>query len=223
MTEAAESVGVARSTAHRLLAMLIHHGFAEQREDRRYHVGPILRSAVASSTTDEVLRQASARTIERLVARVGETVTLQVLDGTKVRVISTVECDKSLRIGSRTNRVMEARETSGGKALLALLPDAEIRRRLSGTSAAEMRKLMAAIDSARECGYATNDQESEVGVSAIGIAIPNRPIESTAAITIAIPTMRVGKRGLGSMFGPLQEAVAEVARSLPSAARTSSR
>lgn len=223
VSEAAESIGVARSTAHRLLAMLIHHGFAEQQDDRRYRAGPILRSAAAESTTDELLRQSASPTMEALVARVGETVTLQVLDGTKVRVIHTVECDRTLRIGSRTDRILEAHQTSGGKALLALLTDAEITRRFRSLSAGNFTRLMIAIQRTRDLGYGTNDQESEVGVSAIGMSIPDRPSESTAAITIAIPTMRVGRRGLTPMVRPLRDAAEEIAGLLPAPVPTPKR
>ena len=40
VSEAAERLGVARSTAHRLLAMLVYRDFAEQGPDRRYRAGP---------------------------------------------------------------------------------------------------------------------------------------------------------------------------------------
>ena len=42
MSEAAERLGVARSTAHRLLSMLLYRDFAVQDEDRRYDAGPVL-------------------------------------------------------------------------------------------------------------------------------------------------------------------------------------
>jgi len=220
VSEAAESVGVARSTAHRLLAMLIHHGFAEQTEDRRYRAGPILRSGTTGATSIDVLRQAALPTMEALVVKVGETVTLQVLSGTKVRVIDTVECDRSLRIGSRTNRVLDAHQTSGGKVLIALLSDEEILRRFGSVSGLVMSRLMTEIGRARELGYATNDQESEIGVSAIGTVIPNRSADATAAVTIAIPTVRVSKKGIASLLKPLQQAAEEIASRLPSTPRT---
>ena len=40
VSEAAERLGVARSTAHRLLAMLVYRDFAEQGTDRRYRACP---------------------------------------------------------------------------------------------------------------------------------------------------------------------------------------
>lgn len=40
LKDAAEELGTAPSTAHRLLAMLVYRGFAVQDEKRRYHRGP---------------------------------------------------------------------------------------------------------------------------------------------------------------------------------------
>ena len=42
VSEVAERLGVARSTAHRLLAMLVYRDFAVQDEDRSYRAGPVL-------------------------------------------------------------------------------------------------------------------------------------------------------------------------------------
>lgn len=215
VSEAARILGIARSTAHRILAMLTYHGFAEQGEDRRYLVGPILRAGAAGTTSIDVLRQTSLATLKALAARVGETTTLQVLTGSKSRVIETVECESSLRIGSRTGRLLEAHQTSGGKALLALLTDEEIERRYASARGLALERILTMVHQTRELGYGTNEQESEVGVSAIGMSIPGRTIETSAAVTIAIPTIRVGKKGLTSMLRPLREAVAEIVRSLP--------
>src|SRR3954469_21009932 len=43
ITDAAERLGVSRSTAHRLLGMLVYRDFAEQLPDRRYGPGPLMR------------------------------------------------------------------------------------------------------------------------------------------------------------------------------------
>jgi IclR family transcriptional regulator, acetate operon repressor len=46
VSEAAAHLGVARSTAHRLLTTLRHRGFAVQSDDRRYRAGPALHHAM---------------------------------------------------------------------------------------------------------------------------------------------------------------------------------
>src|SRR5258708_33978546 len=40
LTDAAQELGIAPSTAHRLRAMLVYRGFAVQHEKRGYHPGP---------------------------------------------------------------------------------------------------------------------------------------------------------------------------------------
>jgi len=42
VAQAADRLGVARSTAHRLLSMLCYRDFAQQTEDRCYTAGPVL-------------------------------------------------------------------------------------------------------------------------------------------------------------------------------------
>ncbi len=42
LNQAANELGIARSTAHRLLAMLVYRGFAVQDEKRIYHPGPAM-------------------------------------------------------------------------------------------------------------------------------------------------------------------------------------
>jgi DNA-binding IclR family transcriptional regulator len=46
VSQVAERLGVARSTAHRLLAMLAYRDFAVQDENRVYRAGPVLELAV---------------------------------------------------------------------------------------------------------------------------------------------------------------------------------
>ena len=45
LNQAATELGIARSTAHRLLAMLVYRGFAVQDEKRTYHPGPAMGAA----------------------------------------------------------------------------------------------------------------------------------------------------------------------------------
>ncbi|MGH3277713.1 MAG: helix-turn-helix domain-containing protein, partial [Trebonia sp.] len=55
---AAAELGVARSTAHRLLAMLVYRDFAVQAEDRSYHPGPAVSARPLRAGPAQRLRQA---------------------------------------------------------------------------------------------------------------------------------------------------------------------
>ena len=123
VSEAAERLGVARSTAHRLLAMLVYRDFAEQGKDRRYLPGPALYPAGLAPEQTLTLKEVARPHLQMLVAKVNETANLVVRVGTQVRFVTTVECDQVLRVGDRAGRVLPAHLASGGKALLAALDD----------------------------------------------------------------------------------------------------
>ena len=50
LTDVADRIEVSRSTAHRLLSMLVYHDFAEQLPDRLYGPGSVLRSSTNPRT-----------------------------------------------------------------------------------------------------------------------------------------------------------------------------
>src|SRR3954453_15388857 len=122
ITDAAERLGVSRSTAPRLLGMLVYRDFAEQLPDRRYGPGPLMRGGALPAEPVARRREAALPQLQRLVDRFGETANLMVLAGADVRFVATVECDRVLRVGDRTGRTLPVHHASGGKALLAALP-----------------------------------------------------------------------------------------------------
>src|SRR5579859_5535964 len=118
VNEAAERLGVAPSTAHRLLATLVYRGFALQDESRRYTAGPSLRGAGKQGHLHEIVAVAHPR-LEGLAAAVGETVNFVARFGTSVRFLASVESTQLLRVGDRAGTILPARFSSGGKAILA--------------------------------------------------------------------------------------------------------
>src|SRR5690554_2475349 len=75
VTELARRLEVAPSTAYRLLATLVAHGFAVQVPAlRQYRAGPALSRLGRKSLLDDVrLREAGRPVLERLAAQTGET------------------------------------------------------------------------------------------------------------------------------------------------------
>jgi IclR family acetate operon transcriptional repressor len=199
VSEAAELVGVARSTAHRLLAMLVYRDLAEQGEDRRYRPGPVLGPGPTAPAL--TLRRTALPHLQLLVARVDETASLQVRVGTEVRFVESVECSRALRVGDRSGKVLPAHKVAGGKALLAALPDHEVASLYDGSDVdvARLRKQLALV---RRQGWAVNDQETEDDVSAVGVVVPG-PAEPVAAVSLAVPSARFRRAGAASYVQPL--------------------
>ncbi len=215
VSQAAERLGVARSTAHRLLAMLVYRDFAEQDKDRLYRPGPVLYPAGPAPEPTLVLNQVARPHLQVLVAKVNETANLMVRIGTQVRFVATVECDQPLRVGDRAGRVLPADRASGGKALLAAL-DARQLAELYRDADGDLPGLLNELSIVREQGFAVNDQLTEAGVSAVGVALPGPPGGPQAAVSLAIPSVRFHPSRLPSWVSALTTAAADIRRDLTS-------
>ncbi|NKX56450.1 IclR family transcriptional regulator [Arthrobacter mobilis] len=199
LKDAAAELGVAPSTAHRLLAMLVYRGFAVQDESKNYVPGAALGEGPARLGWAPLLRRVAQPHLELLSARVNETVNLMVRVGTKVRFLSTIEGTRTLRVGDRQGSIMPANKASGGKAILAEL-DPGMVRKLFGSSSAEISGDTIAEDDypafARELelirrnGFAANFEGTEEGISALGMTLHNGNGQVVAAFSVATPVAR---------------------------------
>jgi IclR family acetate operon transcriptional repressor len=198
VSDAAAELGIARSTAHRLLAMLVYRDFAVQAEDRSYRPGPAIAAQPLRGEPTQRLRQVMRPHMEVLCDQVAETVNLVVRLGTQTRFLHTVESAQVLRVTDRQGTILPAWKTSGGKALLAELPDAQLTALLRGANgrppegmtAAERRSLVNELRRVRDQGYAENIEESESGVCAIGVCVRDKAGEPVAALSVSAPSVR---------------------------------
>jgi IclR family acetate operon transcriptional repressor len=218
LTDACAYLGVAHSTAHRLLAMLTQHGFVRQdAQTKAYLPGPTLIDVGLAVVQRMDVRRQARPMLEELAGQVQETVHLVTLEGNQARFIDAVEGPRTLRVAPRTGTMLPAHCTSAGKALLAELSAEELRRiypegipletrtSRSLTSFSELTDVLAAV---RNAGYATNEEESEEGVGSVATAIRSATGEAIAAVAIAIPASRLNSRVRSQVVKTLQDAVA---------------
>lgn len=215
LTDAAAEIGVSPSTAHRLMAMLVYRGFAVQDEAKRYWPGPSLGAGPAGVTWTRELREVAQPDLESLVSRTGETANLMIRVGANVRFITTIESDRVLRVTDRRGLVLPARHASGGKALLAELDRPTLARLFRSASAdvsgdlieaEDFDAFLAELDQVHRHGFATNIEETEGGVGAVGVALHDSAGMAIAAISLAIPLRRMRSRPDPDLVDALLEA-----------------
>jgi DNA-binding IclR family transcriptional regulator len=214
VTDAAARLGVSVSTAHRLLGMLVYRDFAEQLPDRRYGPGSVLRRGPVQQASVARLREVALPHLRRLVDAVGETANVMVLAGSEVRFVATVESAQVLRVGDRTGRTLPAYRSSGGKAVLASLPDDEVIALLEPMAEAAAARVLRELRTVRRRGFAVNDQETEAGLTAVGVAVPHAAGFTGAALSVAAPTARYSRDRLPVWGAALSEAAGAIARDL---------
>jgi DNA-binding IclR family transcriptional regulator len=228
VADAADELGVARSTAHRLLGMLVYHGFAVQDPNSRaYRPGPVLVEVGMGALTRLDVRQRARAFLVRVAALTGETTSLQILEGTQTRFVDSVESINTVRVGSRAGVSLPAHLTSGGKAILAgmpnralllLYPAEKLGAPLTASSTTTREKLTDELAEIRAQGYSVNYEESTPGLIAVGMAVNGSDRLPVAALTVAGPVYRMDQKKIQEVAKALQDAVHELEAQLSSPA-----
>jgi IclR family acetate operon transcriptional repressor len=210
---AGERLEVAPSTAHRLLGTLVGRGFAVQDRERRYRAGPELVQRKESPFSVNTLRQVARTALVKLHTDVADTVQLMVLTGSNIRFVDGIESEEVLRVGARIGDQMPAYCSSGGKAILAELNNVELEQLHRGgltpwptariSTLAGLKRQLAAV---RRAGYGTNAEETEQGVTGLGVCVRDATGKPVAAFTTAIPTARFRKDATADYVKALQNA-----------------
>lgn len=222
VVEAAREIGVAPSTAHRLLATLVYRGFALQDEQRRYSAGPNMRLDAARNPVRQLVTLARPH-LEALAAGSGETVNLVERVGISARFLYSVEGPQLLRIGDRSGTVLPANTSSAGLAALSCLPDTAVaqlyRRRPIRSEGNELdadglQQLLGELAQIRTKKYAINIGRTEPELAAIGAPIGILERHQTLAISLSAPIFRAQNLQSPKVVSLLQSTCREIRDSL---------
>lgn len=223
VTEVAEALGIARSTAHRMLSILQSHGFAAADEKLGYYVGPTLMRLGASALAAQDVRRAARPILRALARATGETCELAILDGTSVLLVDIAEGTQVLRVVDELGERAPAHLTAAGKAMLANLSEKRLDELYAGQvleavtpySISSRRALNQELRRVRRDGFAS--VKMELGLEYVGVAAAIRQLESAqpAAITVALPTLRADEDFATKLGRVVAAAAVEIARRLP--------
>jgi DNA-binding IclR family transcriptional regulator len=210
VSEAADHLGVAPSTAHRLLSTLRFRGFVVQGRDRTYRAGPALEEMVSQRMTRANLADLATPALEALREATDETCHFSVLVGRQQRVIASVESTQTLRVGSRAGVMLPAHLAAGGRMLLAQLPPDELNELYppaglpaAGLSQPAMATLRRELARCRSQGFAVNNGQTERGVTVVGVLVTNDE-EAVGALSISMPTARYQRGNLPELVAAMR-------------------
>ena len=208
LTTLAGRTGLNVSTCHHLLATLVQRGFVTQGQSRRsYALGArILYLSHACLQVD--LPRRAEPFIERINRATGETVHLAVRQGDHFVTQLNREARHAVRVNSATlGNSDAAHATAAGKAMLAWLPEDEIRRILAARGMArftpntitEFPALIEELRLVRRNGFAIDREEFQPGVICVGAAIRDHAGAVVGAISASTPGMRASDEHLARM------------------------
>jgi IclR family acetate operon transcriptional repressor len=219
LTEIAHAVGLAPSTAHRLLTTLQHEGHVRfARERGAWQIG-VEAFVVGSAFVRSRDITAFARPFMReLMEASGETVNLAVAEQGEITYLAQVECRQMMRALARPGARVAMHYSAVGKALLAHLSEAEVseivtRRglaRLTAKTVATAAQLQAALETVRRNGYAVDDEEHSLGLRCVAAPIFDEHGEAVAALSLSGPTVRISDDRMAALGQMVRRSAEEI-------------
>lgn len=218
VVDVADHLGVARSTAHRVLSALMQRGFVVQDASRTYRAGPAFERIRDDREhhDPEVVRSVVHSHLVTLSAELRETCSVGVLEGNGVRFIDAVESDHALRISGRVGILLPAHVTAIGIVMLSELTQESLRalypRGLGSNreTAAILQGLERRILAVRRNGYARNNGEHSLGINTVAMALRYPNGQAFAGVSVPIPTPRFEPRAVPALVQGLSGMVEAV-------------
>ncbi len=220
LADLAATVGLPKSTTHRLLKTLCTLGYTDNLGGGIYkQTGMIKRLAVGAndpywvSVADPVMRQLQART--------GETINLGILRFERVCYLHVIETQQTLRRSVSPQMTDPCFSTSLGRAIIAFLPverqefllrHATIEKRTPKTvvDPAELLKILRQV---KADGVAVEDDQTDLGVSCM--AAPLFDDEGVvAAISLSAPRVRMDNESRERWLELIKESAGAITKRL---------
>lgn len=224
LTELSAKVGLHVSTTHRLVHMLVDRGYAvKERETGKYRL--TLRTFEIGSRVSSIwdLMSMAKPYLDDLASQSQEAVHLVERDGNGVVYLYKAEPFRQLvRMGSHYGLRNPMYCTGVGKSILALLPEEEVDRIWSSESITafspntitDLEQMHRELAQIRQRGYAIDNEEHELGVRCMAVAIRNWEGAPVAAVSISAPASRMDDAMIERMLPRLQSAAGSVSAML---------
>lgn len=202
ISELAETLGVNKSTASRLVKTLLQHGFVEKAENERsYCLGPMLVNLSRKVITRLPLREAAKPFLQMLVDGSGECAHLAVHLRGKALYIDQAESPSALRVNVAVGQLAPLHCTALGKVLLAFgdLPLPVPLESYTPRTIVEASALAGELELIRGQGFAVDDLEFDSNVRCIAAPVFDFRAKMVGAIGISGPASRLSMEQISEL------------------------
>jgi IclR family acetate operon transcriptional repressor len=201
LTELAQQVGLAASTAHRLLTTLEQERYVRFDHERRlWSVGVQAFVSGCSFTRTRSLVGVARPHLRHLMEDSEETVYLAVEDQGEAVYLAQVECRQMMRAFARPGSRVPLHCSAVGKAILSAASDKTLSKilhqrgmpRITVKTITSPSALRADLAQVRATGYSVDDEEHAVGLRCIAAPIFDETGDCVAAVSASGPMARIG-------------------------------
>lgn len=194
VSDVARRLGIAKSTAHRVLQTLSSRGFVEQDgETGQYRLGIHIYELGHLAQARNTFRRAALPHLKEIAAATGYTVNFSVPDGADLVFVERIEVGEGGQVLGHVGRRLPLHCTSSGKVIAAFNPAVDQARRTAGFPPFSRRTIRTesawsrVLTDVRRQGFAVSHGESFADMSSIAVPVMQRKV-AVASISAFGPT-----------------------------------
>lgn len=224
LMEISAALDLHKSTVHRLLMSLIYMGYAKQDEATQKYMLSYKVVSMAGKILDRMdILQVAKPYMEQLSDLSGETVHLVQREGNNILYIYKAEARVgTIRMVSRVGMVHPMYCSGVGKAIMATLPEAEVKQiwnesiieKKTDKTITDFEEMRKTLEEVRKNGYALDDEENEKGVRCIAACLHSYQKEVKYAFSISGPTSRMTRERVKELSADVKKVQKELSREL---------
>ena len=223
LSELAKTVGLANSTAHRLLTTMQNERFVRYDSERSVWLIGVQAFRVGSAFVRSRDLVTIARPFMRLLMQTeGETVSLAVEDRAEIVYLSQVETQKMMRAIAGPGGRASMHCSGIGKMLLSSKSDVQMNETMAQLSLSRetthtltnKEDLLREMAQIRKQGYAVDDEEVAVGLRCIAAAVYDENATPLAGISLSGPTARIPRERIDALGQSVRKIASEITKEL---------
>lgn len=176
-----------RSTTYQLLKVMVDAGFVMHlKSHRTYGLGAAAYSLAQAYSTQQPLVRASTRHAQALAKLAGGSAHVSRLSsGMEVLYVLEERSAAAVSLITDVGVRLAAERTASGRAMLAALPDAELKARVDAAGLGrQWQKIHTMVRQVRSRGWAEETEEVSVGQSSIAAAVLDHTGRPAAALAV---------------------------------------
>lgn len=223
LTDMEKLLGYNSSTTHHLLKTLIVEGFVRQNpETKKYSVGSEVFLYWLSNRHLEFFFDRVVPILDECVTITDETINLFIRDYDELICVAGKESKQTLKAYLMIGRRIPMTCTAAGKVFLAYMDEAEILcllqrdglRKYMPKTVTDVGLLLKELKQIKAQGYATENDEYEEMITALGFPIQNDLGEMICSLTCLIPTFRAESEKLEFIIKYLKQTIPKLKQTL---------
>jgi DNA-binding IclR family transcriptional regulator len=200
VSEIADALDIASSTAHGHLATLLEYGLV-RKTGSEYRLGLQFLDYGEAARRRHPLYEPTADIVESLAKETQEKVWCIVEEDGRAVYLNGASGDRSVKTHAREGQHTDLHHLAAGKAILSSLPKERVEEIIANhgieakteQTITDEAELFDELERIRDCGVAYNIDESVIGLHAIGVSIHDATGEVLGAISVSAPANRMSE------------------------------